>query len=79
MLSASSRAFARHSCAEPKDALLAGIAVELQLARASLRHHPPHQRRARCPTTAPIDAMMAQAAVYQIATNAVPSFLQASV
>ena len=38
-----------------------------------------HQRRTRCPTTAPINAMMAQAAVYQVATNAVPSFLQASV
>ena len=40
---------------------------------------PSHQRRTRCPTTAPKNAMMAQAAVYQVATNAVPSFLQASV
>src|SRR3984893_4568604 len=38
-----------------------------------------HQRRTRCPTTAPMNAMMAQAAVYQIATNAVPSLTQASV
>lgn|SRR5580704_7160554 len=38
-----------------------------------------HQRRTRCPTTAPMNAMMAQAAVYQVAKNAVLSFLQATV
>jgi hypothetical protein len=38
-----------------------------------------HQRRTRRPTMAPMAAMMAQATAYQIATKAVPSFLQASV
>jgi hypothetical protein len=38
-----------------------------------------HQRRTRRPTMAPMAAMMEQATAYQIATKAVPSFLQASV
>jgi hypothetical protein len=38
-----------------------------------------HQRKTRRPMAAPMTAMMAHATAYQIATKAVPSFLQASV
>src|SRR5882724_11429841 len=53
--------------------------VTSDLTKSTHRHSAlSHQRRTRCPTIAPTAAMMAQAAAYQIATNAVPSFLHAS-